>query len=119
MNQCEFLDNVILTSPKAKTARNLKQQFINNISPKKSTQKNSNKYTENLKDPNYIPYYLINFECIIRGVIDETDDKDLFEDDEIGTYICNLSTYLRNLCERCRSEARSDCAPRFFTKTSN
>ena len=39
------------------------------------------------QDPNHIPYYLVNFECILRGVIEETDDKKLFLDEELATVI--------------------------------
>ena len=35
------------------------------------------------KDPNHIPYYVVNFEFILRCVIEETDDKDLFNDQEL------------------------------------
>jgi hypothetical protein len=34
------------------------------------------------KDPQHIPYYLVNFETVLRGVIDETDDAQLFDDDD-------------------------------------
>ncbi len=40
---------------------------------------------ENRKDLHHIPYYLVNFENVIRGVIDETEDKSLFLPDEIET----------------------------------
>ena len=35
------------------------------------------------KDPTHVPYYLINFETILRGVIDETDDVRLFDEDDL------------------------------------
>ena len=35
-------------------------------------------------DPEYVPYYVTNFEYIIQCVIDCTDDKELFEEDELG-----------------------------------
>jgi len=36
------------------------------------------------RDPDYVPYYVVNFEFILRCVIDCTDDKDLFNQEEIG-----------------------------------
>ena len=36
------------------------------------------------QDPDYVPYYVTNFEYILRCVIDCTDDKDLFNSEEIG-----------------------------------
>jgi hypothetical protein len=35
------------------------------------------------QDPHHIPYYLTNFETVVRGVIDETDDVRLFDDDDL------------------------------------
>jgi len=37
------------------------------------------------RNPDYVPYYVTNFEYILRCVIDCTDDKDLFNSEEIGT----------------------------------
>jgi hypothetical protein len=37
------------------------------------------------RDPDYVPYYVTNFEYILRCVIDCTDDKDLFSSEELGT----------------------------------
>jgi hypothetical protein len=36
------------------------------------------------RDPDYVPYYVTNFEYILRCVIDCTDDRDLFNSQEIG-----------------------------------
>jgi Fanconi-associated nuclease 1 len=84
--------NIELKSSPKKSPRSLKQQFSLNLSPGKKPiiSPNSNPRhiplnTENRKDPDHIPYYLVNFECILRGVIDETDDKELFKDDELKT----------------------------------
>ena len=35
------------------------------------------------KDPLHVPYYLVNFETVVRGVIDETDDVLLFDDGDL------------------------------------
>jgi hypothetical protein len=43
------------------------------------------------RDPDYVPYYVTNFEYILRCVIDCTDDRDLFNSQEIGTYCMCLS----------------------------
>jgi hypothetical protein len=40
------------------------------------------------RDPDYVPYYVTNFEYILRCVIDCTDDRDLFNSQEIGTVWC-------------------------------
>jgi hypothetical protein len=37
------------------------------------------------RDPDYVPYYVTNFEYILRCVIDCTDDRDLFSSEELGT----------------------------------
>lgn len=34
-------------------------------------------------DPTHIPYYLVNFETVVRGVIDETDDVRLFDEHDL------------------------------------
>ncbi|TRY67681.1 hypothetical protein TCAL_02942 [Tigriopus californicus] len=36
------------------------------------------------QDPAHVPYYLVNFECILKGVIEETDDRDLLDETELG-----------------------------------
>ena len=36
-------------------------------------------------DPEYVPYYVTNFEYVIRCVIDCSDDKNLFSDEELDT----------------------------------
>jgi hypothetical protein len=41
------------------------------------------------RDPDYVPYYVTNFEYILRCVIDCTDDRDLFNSQEIGI-VCLL-----------------------------
>ena len=56
-------------------ARSLSEQFLQDV--------NKKKIEHALLNPEHIPYYLLNFEGIVRGVIDETDDKELFEEDEI------------------------------------
>ena len=56
-------------------ARSLSEQFLQDVNKKKIEHAPLN--------PEHIPYYLLNFEGIVRGVIDETDDKELFEEDEI------------------------------------
>ena len=53
----------------------MSEQFLQDVSKKKTEHAPLN--TE------HIPYYLVNFETIVRGVIDETDDKDLFEEIEL------------------------------------
>ena len=35
------------------------------------------------QDPMHVPYYLINFEMVLRGVLEETDDGELFLPDEV------------------------------------
>ena len=68
----------ILHSP-VKSPRNLRQ-----LLPKKSPVQDHVPLTNERKsDPNHLPYYLINFECILRGVIDESDDCELFNDEEL------------------------------------
>jgi hypothetical protein len=47
------------------------------------------------RDPDYVPYYVTNFEYILRCVIDCTDDRDLFSSEELGTgtkFCCNKSS---------------------------
>ena len=53
----------------------MSEQFLQDVNKKKIEHAPLN--------PEHIPYYLLNFEGIVRGVIDETDDKELFEEDEI------------------------------------
>ena len=89
-------NGVELTSSRKKSPRTLKQQHVANYkSPSKSairslTFPDQPQVThiplneENRKNPLHVPYYLSNFECILRGVIDETDDKELFDENEIG-----------------------------------
>jgi hypothetical protein len=42
------------------------------------------------RDPDYVPYYVTNFEYILRCVIDCTDDRDLFNSQEIGIFCFSL-----------------------------
>ena len=69
-------DNVRLSrSPLLKSPRNLKQQLIYK-SPRKKVIKSldfsSNHHVpltlEKKRDPSHVPYYLLNFECILRYV---------------------------------------------------
>lgn len=71
-------EDVTLTFSPQKSPRNLKQQLT-----QKSPLKHVPLTLENRVDPNHIPYYLLNFECILRGVIDETDDNELFDQSEL------------------------------------
>jgi hypothetical protein len=84
---CEF---ELRPSPR-KSPRTVKQ-LLHRTTPRKSSPikslssptKNHVPLTlEKRQDPHHIPYYLINFECILRGVIDETDDRELFEATEL------------------------------------
>ena len=68
----------------------MKQQFLNTVSKVSPSKRKSTSIAnhvpltdENRKDSNHVPYYLLNFEAICRGVIDETTDKDLFENYEL------------------------------------
>ncbi len=81
-----------------KSPRNLKQQRAASLkSPRKSlnfheerqNQKHQPLTSEKRKDPSHVPYYLLNFECIVRGVLEETDDHELFEESEL-TLVQNL-----------------------------
>ncbi len=36
------------------------------------------------QDRSHVPYYLLNFETIVRGVIDETDDVQLFDEEDLS-----------------------------------
>lgn len=38
---------------------------------------------ERKMDPDHEPYYVINFENIVRGVIDHSDDKRLFDESDL------------------------------------
>ena len=73
-------DNIQVLQSPTKSPRNLRQ-----LLPRKSPGKAEHVplTNERKSDPNHLPYYLINFECILRGVIDETDDYQLFNDDEL------------------------------------
>jgi hypothetical protein len=42
------------------------------------------------RDPDYVPYYVTNFEYILRCVIDCTDDRNLFNSQEIGIFCFSL-----------------------------
>ena len=83
----------ILQSP-VKSPRNLRQ-----LLPRKSPGKADHVplTSERKTDPNHMPYYLINFECILRGVIDESDDCELFNDDEL-----KIVTQFRQLDLNCK-----------------
>ena len=35
-------------------------------------------------DPLHVPYYLVNFEGVLRGVLEETEDGELFTHEELG-----------------------------------
>ncbi len=70
---------------KSDGARRVKQQVMTVLkSPKKEASLNHEPLTdENRRNPSHIPYYLVNFEAVLRGVMDETDDWELFAEDEI------------------------------------
>ena len=60
------------------------------------------------RDPDYVPYYVTNFEYILRCVIDCTDDRDLFNSQEIGTRyflflsplpVCKINPYLYRILQ--------------------
>ena len=83
-------NGVSYTKSPSKSPRNLKQQLTFK-SPARRSLNLDDKTPEHVpltldkrKDPNHIPYYLLNFECILRGVINETDDKELFLDSELA-----------------------------------
>ena len=73
--------NVKLQSSPVKSPKNLKQLITRKSSPQKS---HTPLTSERKADPNHIPYYLLNFEVILRGVIDETDDVELLNADELS-----------------------------------
>ncbi len=35
------------------------------------------------RDPHHVPYYVVNFEHVLRCVVDETDDRELLEEGEV------------------------------------
>jgi len=39
---------------------------------------------EKRRDPSHVPYYVVNFEHVLRCVLDETDDRDLFNEEELS-----------------------------------
>lgn len=67
------------TSPKAK-----KNLFQDEKDADEVAETKHIPYTQSRKsDPTFVPYYVVNFEHILRGVIDETDDKELFNEEEL------------------------------------
>ena len=54
------------------------------------------------QDPKHIPYYLANFEAVLRGVLEETEDGELFlpEEKEYVDKFRNLSINERKLYVR-------------------
>ena len=76
----ENYSDVKLQPSPVKSPRNLTQLIT-----KKSPSKHHTPLTSERKaDPTHIPYYLLNFEVILRGVIDETDDVELLNQDELA-----------------------------------
>ena len=53
----------------------MSEQFLQDVNKKKIEHAPLN--------PEHIPYYLLNFEGIVRGVIDETDDKDNTKEEQV------------------------------------
>ena len=78
----ENYTNVKLQPSPVKSPRNLTQLITRK--PKSPIKQHTPLTNERKADPNHIPYYLLNFEVILRGVIDETDDVELLNQDELG-----------------------------------
>ena len=72
------------SSTRLKSPRTLRQQLTKSSATVSRSLDFSPTTLEKRNDPHHIPYYLSNFECILRGVFDETDDdKELFNDTEL------------------------------------
>ena len=91
--------SIELTPPKIQTKLHLPsptkqtQYAIKTLFPKKDTEHNpliNNKTTHHIpftpsrrQDPLHVPYYLANFETVLRGVLEETEDGELFLPEEV------------------------------------
>ena len=92
------------SSPTKQTKKVMKQLF--NKANGSSSQNQNNIHTplspSKKQDPKQIPYYLANFEAVLRGVLEETEDGELFlpEEKEYVDKFRNLSINERKLYVR-------------------
>ena len=68
-------------SSPTKNPQNVMKQLFNK--PKNNTVQHTPLSPSKKQDPHHVPYYLTNFEAVLRGVLEETEDGELFLPDEI------------------------------------
>ena len=68
-------------SSPTKNPQNVMKQLFNK--PINTTVQHTPLSPSKKQDPHHVPYYLTNFEAVLRGVLEETEDGELFLPDEI------------------------------------